>query len=180
MTRKDGSGTIIVIKPNSVPIFKAFHATISTFLICGKQWPCTTATHGPTSPETKQNEDLAYTLQTLQQFQQFECQRHEMYQGMRKALAQILTWVSNLRFSLFCASICGVCKPGIACDFSCKLVKLLGFWQWLFVVKCNWPWSFKFSNVCTHITKTRWERTVQVPLNQNWSSAVVVKDLFWK
>lgn len=59
------------------------------------------AIHGPTSPETKQNKDLAYSLQTLQQFQQFECQRHKMCQDTRKALAQTLTWASNLRLRLF-------------------------------------------------------------------------------
>lgn len=50
-----------------------------------------------------------------------------------------MTRALNLRLSLFCANICGTCKPGIACDFSCKLVKILGFWQWLFVVTLSDP-----------------------------------------
>lgn len=45
----------------------------------------------PISPETKQNEDLTYTVQTLQQFQLFEYPRHGMWQGMQQILAQSLT-----------------------------------------------------------------------------------------
>lgn len=68
----------MVIIKDSVPILKIFHGIISTFKICNKELPCTTTVQGSTSPETKWNEDLAYTLRTLQQFQQYECQKHEM------------------------------------------------------------------------------------------------------
>lgn len=46
---------------------------------------------------------------------------------MRKALVQTWICASHLRLSLFYASIYGMCKPGIACDFSSKMVKIVGF-----------------------------------------------------
>lgn len=77
-----------------------------------------------------------------------------MWLDTRKALAWNLTWVSNLRLSFFCASICGACKSGITSKYSYKLVEILGFCLW-FVVNFSRPWSLKFSNVWVHIEKKK-------------------------
>lgn len=82
-----------------------------------------------------------------------------------------------------CTNIYGACKLTVTCDFRCKwckLIKIFKFWKVLSAVKFSWliVQIFKCVNPCScHPEKTRWERFAQVPLNLNWSSARIMKDV---